>query len=115
MMTPQNIEVLWIFALTVFLTMLYKLEEIFEEEIYKATSWKVLIALILTSTLTAGVIAVLVWYSLEEIQFTFKVFGKEIMLKGWINVFLAVTIPFFYKELIAVVKKRMNILANKES
>ncbi|MCT7643837.1 hypothetical protein [Aliarcobacter butzleri] len=114
-MNPQNIEVLWIFVLTVFLTLLYKLEEIFEDEIYKATSWKVLMVLVLTSTLTAGVIAILVWYSLEEMRVSFSFFGKQIELKGWVNVFLAVTIPFFYKEMIAVVKKRMNILANKEA
>lgn len=111
----QNIEVLWIFGLTVFLFFLYKLEEIFEDEIYKTTSWKVLMVLVLTSTLTAGTIALLVWYSLEEMRLSFTLFGKQVELKGWINVFLAVTIPFFYKEMIELVKKRMNILANKES
>lgn len=110
----RNIEIWYIFGLIFFLTFLYKIEEMIEDESYKTKSRKVLFFLTTTSTLVAAIVGTICWVTLEEMKIQFMIFGISVQLKGWINVFISITIPFFYKEMILLVKRKITILATKE-
>lgn len=110
----KQIEIWQIFLWISFFYFLYKFEETIEEETYKKKSKKVLAFLIATSTLVAGIIGTVIWLMLEEMKISFTVFEIQIQLKGFINVFIAITIPLFYKEMANLTKRKMNIIASKE-
>lgn len=110
----KSVEIWYIFGLIFFLTFLYKIEEMIEEESYKTKSRKVLFLLTTTSTLVAAIVGTVCWVTLEEMKISFMLFDITIQLKGWVNVFISITIPFFYKEMILAVKRKMMIIATKE-
>jgi hypothetical protein len=110
----KNVEIWYIFGLIFFLTFLYKIEEMVEEETYKTKSRKVLFLLTTTSTLVAAIVGTVCWVTLEDMKIKFMLFDISIQLKGWVNVFISITIPFFYKEMILAVKRKMIIIATKE-
>lgn len=110
----KHIEIWHIFFLVCFFTFLYKIEEMIEDESYKDKSKKVLSFLIITNTLVSAIIGTVIWVTLEEMKIKFVILDFTISLQGWINVFISITIPFFYREMIALAKKRMTVLAAKE-
>lgn len=114
MLDFKSIEIWYIFGLIFFLRFLYEIEEMVEEETYKTKSRKVLFLLTTTSTLVAAIVGTVCWVTLEDMKIQFMLFDISIQLKGWINVFISITIPFFYKEMILVVKRKMTIIATKE-
>lgn len=109
----RHIEIWHIFVLVCFFTFLYKIEEMIEDESYKEKSKKVLSFLIITNTLVSGIIGTIIWITLEDMKVKFEIYDFTILLQGWINVFISITIPFFYREMIAFAKRKMNIIASK--
>lgn len=109
----KNIEFWHIFLLVCFFTFLYKIEEMIEDESYKEKSKKVLSFLIITNTLVSAIIGTIIWITLEDMKVKFEIYDFTILLQGWINVFISITIPFFYREMIALAKRKMTVLAAK--
>jgi hypothetical protein len=104
-------EVYYIFLLIVFLTFLHMLEEMIETESYKTKSKLTLSFLIATSSIIAGIIGTVCFYTLQELHLNFTIFGIQIQLQLWANIFISITIPFFYKEMIQLAKRRMSNMA----
>lgn len=100
-------EVYYIFLLVVFLTFLHMLEEIIELESYKTKSKLTLAFLIATSSIIAGIIGTVCFYTLQELSLKFTIFDIQIQLQTWANIFISITIPFFYKEAIQLAKRRI--------
>lgn len=109
----KHIEIWHIFVLVCFFTFLYKIEETIEDESYKDKSKKILSFLIITSTLVSGIVGTIIWIILEELKPSFALLERTIILQGGINVFISITIPFFFKEMIMLVKRKMSFIASK--
>lgn len=109
----RHIEIWHIFVLVCFFTFLYKIEEMIEDESYKEKSKKILSFLIITSTLVSAIVGTIIWVILEELKLSFEIRETTIILQGGINVFISITIPFFFKEMINLAKRKMNIIARK--
>lgn len=109
----KQIEIWQIFVLVCFFTFLYKIEEVIEDESYKDKSKSILSVLIITSTFVSAIVGTIIWFTLEELKLSFTVLGKNIVLQGGINVFISITIPFFFKEMIALVKRKISYVALK--
>lgn len=109
----KQIEIWQIFVLVCFFTFLYKIEEVIEDESYKDKSKSILSVLIITSTFVSAIVGTIIWFTLEELKLSFTVLGKNIVFQGGINVFISITIPFFFKEMIALVKRKISYVAVK--
>lgn len=103
----NNLQAIYIFLLTVFLACLYQIEDLIEKNENQKLSKKALFGLVISSSLTAGIIGTMVWFILEEVHIQFTIFGVLVTLKGTLNVFIAVTFPFFYKEIIHAINGRI--------
>jgi hypothetical protein len=114
MFNLQNYEIIYIFLLTVFLTFLYKLEEAIETERYKTKSKLTLFLLMTISSIIAGIIGTICFYTLQEMALKFTIFDIKIELQLWANIFISITIPFFYREMIQVAKRRITNFSSKE-
>lgn len=104
----------YILMLGVFLSVLYYAEELIEEQTYKEKSGWYIFLLLLIKGLLGGILIILTFYTLQELQLSFSLFGKEITLGLWANLFIAGTISVFGSDMFKIVKKRAEHLANKE-
>ena len=109
-----DLKMLYIFLLGLFLSLLYYVEEIIEEQKYKEKSWVVMGALALIKAVLGGILIVLIFYTLQDLKLSFEIFGKEIVFGLWANLFIAGTVSIFGSDLFKMIKKRAELFANKE-
>lgn len=109
-----DLKMMYIFALGLFLSLLYYIEEIIEEQEYKEKSWVVIGVLALVKASIGGILIVLIFYTLQDLQISLELFGKQIVFGLWTNLFIAGTISVFGSDLFKMVKKRAEFFANKE-
>lgn len=109
-----DLKMLYIFFLGLFLSLLYYIEEVIEEQEYKEKHWAIIGALALIKALLGGLLIVMIFYTLQDLKLSFTVFGKEIILGLWANLFIAGTASVFGSDLFKMIKKRVELYANKE-
>lgn len=109
-----DFKMLYIFLLGLFLSLLYYVEEIIEEQEYKEKSLMVIGVLALVKAILGGILIVLIFYTLQDLKLSFELFGKEIILGLWSNLFIAGTISVFGSDLFKIIKKRVELFVNKE-
>lgn len=109
-----DLKMLYILILGIFLSVLYYAEEIIEEQTYKEKSLWVLGLLLSIKGLLGGILIVLTFYTLQELNLSFTIFNKEIILGLWGNLIVAGTISIFGSDFFRIIKRRAEVLANKE-
>lgn len=109
-----DLKMLYIFLLGLFLSLLYYVEEIIEEQEYKEKSLIAIGMLALIKAILGGILIVLIFYTLQDLKLSFELFGKEIVLGLWANLFIAGTISVFGSDLFKIIKKRAELFVNKE-
>lgn len=109
-----DLKMLYIFLLGLFLSLLYYAEEIIEEQEYKEKSLWAIGTLAFVKASIGGILIVLTFYTLQELKLSFSILGKDIELGLWANLFIAGTISIFGSDMFKMIKKRVEVLANKE-
>lgn len=109
-----DLKMLYIFLLGLFLSLLYYTEEIIEEQEYKEKSLWAIGTLAFVKASIGGILIVLTFYTLQELKLSFSILGKDIELGLWTNLFIAGTISIFGSDMFKMIKKRVEVLANKE-
>ena len=109
-----DLKMLYIFLLGLFLSLLYYAEKIIEEQEYKEKSLWAIGTLAFVKASIGGILIVLTFYTLQELKLSFSIFGKDIELGLWANLFIAGTISIFGSDMFKMIKKRVEVLANKE-
>jgi len=110
-----DLKMIYIFLLGLFLSLLYYIEEIIEEQEYKEKSLVVIGMLALIKAILGGILIVLIFYSLQDLKISFSLFGKEITLGLWANLFIAGTASVFGSDVFKIIKKKVDLYASKES
>lgn len=108
-------KMIYIFLLGLFLSLLYYIEETIEEQEYKEKSWVIIGVLALIKAALGGILIVLIFYTLQDLQISVELFGKQIVFGLWTNLFIAGTISVFGSDLFKMVKKRAELFAKKEA
>ena len=101
-----DFKMIYIFILGIFLSLLYYIEEMIEEQEYKEKSLRMIGLLALIKSLIGGILIVLIFYMLQELQITFTAFNVEIKFGLWSNLFIAGTLSVFGSDLFKILKKR---------
>lgn len=101
-----DFKMIYIFVLGIFLSLLYYIEEMIEEQEYKEKSLRMIGILALIKSLIGGILIVLIFYMLQELQINFAVFNVEIKFGLWSNLFIAGTLSVFGSDLFKILKKR---------
>ena len=109
-----DLKMMYIFLLGLFLSLLYYIEEIIEEQEYKEKSLIIIAMLALVKAILGGILIVLIFYSLQDLKLSFSLFGKEVILGLWANLFIAGTISVFGSDVFKIIKKKIELYANKE-
>lgn len=109
-----DFKMVYIFILGIFLSLLYYVEEIIEEQEYKEKSIIAIGFLALIKSLLGGILIVLIFYTLQELQLSFTLFSKEVTFGLWSNLFIAGTVSVFGSDIFKMAKKRANRLASGE-
>lgn len=109
-----DLKMLYILVLGIFLSVLYYAEELIEEQTYKEKSLWVIGLLLSIKGLLGGILIVLTFYTLQELNLSFTVFDKEIILGLWGNLIVAGTVSIFGSDFFRIIKRRAEVLANKE-
>lgn len=108
-----DLKMMYIFLLGLFLSLLYYIEEIIEEQEYKEKSLIIITMLALVKAILGGILIVLIFYSLQDLKLSFSLFGKEVVLGLWANLFIAGTISVFGSDVFKIIKKKVELCANK--
>lgn len=109
-----DLKMVYIFLLGLFLSLLYYVEEVIEEQEYKEKSLFVICMLAFVKALLGGMLIVMIFYTLQDLKLSFELFGKEIIFGLWANLFIAGTISVFGSDMFKMVKKRLEMYVNKE-
>jgi len=109
-----DLKMLYILTLGIFLSVLYYAEELIEGQAYKEKSLWIIGLLLSIKGALGGIIIILSFYALEELNLTFTIFDKTITLNMWANLFIAGTISIFGSDFLRIIKKRAEILASKD-
>lgn len=109
-----DLKMLYILILGIFLSALYYAEEVIEEQTYKEKSLIVIGLLLSIKGLLGGILIVLTFYTLQELNISFTVFGKEVIFGLWGNLIIAGTVSIFGSDFFRIIKRRAELLANKE-
>jgi hypothetical protein len=100
--------------LGIFLSVLYYAEELIEEQTYREKSLWVIGLLLIIKGLLGGILIVLTFYTLQELNLSFTVFNKEIVFGLWGNLIIAGTVSIFGSDFFRIIKRRAEMLSNKE-
>jgi len=106
-----DLKMIYIFVLGIFLSLLYYIEEMIEEQEYKEKKILAILSLATVKSLLGGILIVLIFYMLQEIKISFTLFGSEIKFGLWSNLFIAGTLSVFGSDLFKLVKKRASLYA----
>lgn len=109
-----DLKMIYILILGIFLSVLYYAEELIEEQTYKEKSLWVIGLLLAIKGLLGGILIVLTFYTLQELNLSFTIFSKEITLGLWGNLIIAGTISIFGSDFFRIIKRRAETLSNKE-
>lgn len=109
-----DLKMLYILILGIFLSVLYYAEELIEEQTYKEKSLWVIGLLLSIKGLLGGILIVLTFYTLQELNLSFTIFNKEIILGLWGNLIVAGTVSIFGSDFFRIIKRRAEVLANKD-
>lgn len=109
-----DLKMMYIFALGMFLTLLYYLEDIIEKQEYKEKSFLAISFLAFIKALLGGILIILFFYTLEELNIEFTIFTINIKLDIWGNLLIAGTLSLFGSDMFKLLKRRAELLANKE-
>lgn len=109
-----DLKMLYILVLGFFLSVLYYAEELIEEQTYKEKSLWIIGLLLSIKGLLGGILIVLTFYTLQELNLSFTVFDKEIILGLWGNLIVAGTVSIFGSDFFRIIKRRAELLANKD-
>lgn len=112
----MDLKMIYILLLGVFLSVLYYAEELIEEQTYKEKSFWVIFTLLAVKGFLGGILIILTFYALSELNLTFTIFGKTIALGLWTNLFIAGVISVFGSDLFRLIKRRAEQMSkNKET
>lgn len=103
-----DFKMLYIFALGVFLTLLYYLEDIIEKQEYKEKSLWSITFLAFIKSLLGGILIILFFYTLEELNLEFVLFGMNFKLNIWSNLLVAGTLSLFGSDMFKLIKRRVD-------
>lgn len=106
-----DLKMIYILFLGIFLSVLYYAEELIEEQTYKEKSFWYIFLLLLIKGLIGGILIILTFYTLQELKLSFTIFGKEIILGLWSNLFIAGATSVFGSDLLRMIKQRAELLA----
>lgn len=109
-----DLKMMYIFALGMFLTLLYYLEDIIEKQEYKEKSLWSISFLAFIKALLGGILIILFFYTLEELNIEFTIFNINIKLDIWGNLLIAGTLSLFGSDMFKLLKKRAEIIAKQE-
>ncbi len=109
-----DLKMMYIFALGMFLTLLYYLEDIIEKQEYKEKSLWSISFLAFIKALLGGILIILFFYTLEEFNIEFTIFNINIKLDIWGNLLIAGTLSLFGSDMFKLLKKRAEIIAKQE-
>ena len=109
-----DLKMFYIFLLGLFLSLLYYVEEIIEEQEYKEKSMVVISLLALVKAFLGGILIVLIFYTLQELNLEFTIFGTVVKFGLYTNLFIAGTVSVFGSDIFKMAKKRVENFANKE-
>lgn len=101
-----DFKMIYIFILGIFLSLLYYIEEMIEEQEYKEKSLGAIGILALIKSLLGGILIVLIFYMLQELQISFTAFNIEVKFGLWSNLFIAGTLSVFGSDLFKIIKRR---------
>lgn len=112
----MDLKMMYILLLGIFLSVLYYAEELIEEQTYKEKSFWVIGILLVVKGLLGGVLIILTFYALSELNLSFTIYGKTVTLGLWTNLFIAGVISVFGSDLFRLIKKRAESMSrnNKE-
>lgn len=108
-----DLKTLYILFLGVFLSALYYVEEVIEEQTYKEKSLLIISLLLSVKALLGGILIVLFYYTLDELNLSFTLFEKTIEFGFWGNLLIAGTLSIYGSDFFRIIKRRAEILANK--
>lgn len=109
-----DLKMIYILLLGIFLSVLYYAEELIEEQTYKEKSFWFIFLWLLIKGLIGGILIILTFYTLQELQLSFTIFDKVITLGLWTNLFIAGTISVFGSDLFRIIKRRAELLATNK-
>lgn len=109
-----DLKMIYILILGIFLSVLYYAEELIEEQTYREKSLWVIGLLLAIKGLLGGILIVLTFYTLQELNLSFTIFNKEIALGLWGNLIIAGTVSIFGSDFFRIIKRRAETLSNKE-
>lgn len=109
-----DLKMIYILMLGIFLSVLYYAEELIEEQTYREKSLWVIGLLLIIKGLLGGILIVLTFYTLQELNLSFTVFNKEIVFGLWGNLIIAGTVSIFGSDFFRIIKRRAEMLSNKE-
>lgn len=99
-----DLKTFYIFLLGAVLTLLYYIEQLIETKEHEGKSKKQIISLAFVKCCIAGIIIVLVYYSLMATDLEFSIMGNIIRLNEWVSLFIASTVSLFGSELFKILK-----------
>lgn len=109
-----DLKMLYIFGLGMFLTLLYYLEDIIETEEYNEKSLSYISFLAFIKALLGGILIVLFFYTLEELNIEFTIYTINIKLDMWGNLLIAGTLSLYGSDMFKQLKRRAELFANKK-
>ncbi len=109
----KELQMLYIFILGMFLTLLYYIEDIIEKQEYKEKSLLIISMLAFVKALLGGILIVLIFYTLQELKLEFQIFTTTIKLDIWGNLLIAGTLSLYGSDMFKVIKKRVEAFTDK--
>lgn len=108
------LKLIYIFLLGFVLSLLYYIESIIEKKEYTEKSLLIISMLAFVKSFIGGILIVLLFYALQELNLQFTIFGQLIKFNFWTNLLIAGTLSLFGSDMFKMIKKRVEVLANKE-
>lgn len=109
-----DLKMLYIFVLGIFLTLLYYLEDIIEKQEYKEKSLWSISFLAFIKALLGGILIVLFFYTLEELDIEFTIYTINIKLDMWGNLLIAGTFSLYGSDMFKQLKRRAELFTKKK-
>ena len=106
-------KIYYIFALGAILTLFYYIEEAIEKQEYKEKSFSVIALLALAKSIIGGILIVIIFYTLQELNLEFKIFDTSIKPGLWGNLFIAGTFSLFGSDLFKIIKNKTENIVSK--
>ena len=103
----QNFETLYIFLMAFAIIILYSIREVVEQEFHRSRSWFENTLVVGSRGIMGGLIVIISYDALIELNLTLHIVGMEILVKDKVAIFISTIAMLFSDDLIFRTKRKI--------